>query len=111
MESDSNLKILDAEGGNWLTITMAIDQAPFDDVRVRQAMRLICNREEMVQRVLAGHGRSATTCTASWIPAIQTEFPQREQDIEQAQALLTEAGQEGLTIDLFAPDDTAGLPS
>ncbi len=25
-------------------------------------------------------------------------------------ALLAEAGQEGLTIDLFAPDDTAGLP-
>ena len=37
------------------------------------------------------------------------DFPQREQDIEQAMALLAEAGQENLTIDLFAPDDTAGL--
>jgi peptide/nickel transport system substrate-binding protein len=42
--------------------------------------------------------------------ACYPDFPQREQDIEQAMALLAEAGQENLSIDLFAPDDTAGLP-
>ena len=109
VESDSNLTILESEAGNWLTITMAIDQAPFDDVRVRQAMRLIVNREEMVQRVLSGHGRVGNDMYGVFDPCYPTDFPQREQDIEQAQALLTEAGQEGLTIDLFAPDDTAGL--
>src|SRR5262249_36161986 len=57
VEGNSNLRLLESEAGSWLPITMAIDQPPFDDVRVRQAMRLIANRDEMVQRVLSGHGR------------------------------------------------------
>jgi len=109
LESDSNLRILESQAGNWLVITMAIDQAPFDDVRVRQAMRLIANREEMVERVLAGHGRVANDMYGVLDPCYPKDIPQREQDIEQAMALLADAGQEGLTIDLFAPDDTAGL--
>jgi peptide/nickel transport system substrate-binding protein len=38
---------------------MRIDQAPFNDVRVRQAMRLIVNRPQMVEQVLSGQGRIA----------------------------------------------------
>ncbi|MGI9054068.1 MAG: ABC transporter substrate-binding protein [Ilumatobacteraceae bacterium] len=110
VESDSNLRILESQAGNWLVITMAIDQAPFDDVRVRQAMRLIANRQEMVDRVLVGHGRIANDMYGVLDPCYPADIPQREQDIEQAMALLAEAGQENLTIDLFAPDDTAGLP-
>ncbi len=108
IEGNSNLQLLESEAGSWLPITMAIDQPPFDDVRVRQAMRLICNREEMVQRVLSGHGRVGNDMYGTFDPCYP-DFPQREQDIEQAMALLAEAGQENLTIDLFAPDDTAGL--
>lgn len=107
--SDSNLAVLESEAGSWLTITMAIDQEPFTDARVRQAMRLIVNREEMVQRVLSGHGRVANDMYGVFDPCYPADFPQREQDIEQARALLAEAGQEDLTIELFAPDDTAGL--
>ena len=91
---------------------MAVDQAPFDDVRVRQAMRLILNREEMVQRVLVGsrscrqrHVRRRST------PATSHEFPQREQDIEAgAWRCSPKPARRASTIDLFAPDDTAGLP-
>jgi peptide/nickel transport system substrate-binding protein len=109
IESDSNLRLLESEAGSWLVITMAVDQPPFDDVRVRQAMRLIPNREEMVQRVLSGHGRVGNDMYGVFDACYPKDFPQREQDIEGAMALLAEAGQEGLTIDLFAPDDTAGL--
>ena len=38
---------------------MAVDQEPFTDVRVRQAMRLIVDRDAMVEQVLAGYGRVA----------------------------------------------------
>jgi peptide/nickel transport system substrate-binding protein len=109
IESDSSLRILESEAGSWLPITMAIDQPPFDDVRVRQAMRLIPDREEMVARVLSGHGRVGNDMYGVFDPCYPTDFPQRTQDIEQAMALLAEAGQENLTIELFAPDDTAGL--
>ena len=35
---------------------MRVDAAPFDDVRVRQALRLIVDRQQMVDQVLGGHG-------------------------------------------------------
>jgi peptide/nickel transport system substrate-binding protein len=108
--AQSSLVVLESEAGSWLPITMAIDQEPFTDPRVRQAMRLIVNREEMVERVLSGHGRVANDMYGVFDPCYPSQFPQRAQDIAQAQELLRAAGQEGLTIDLFAPDDTAGLP-
>jgi peptide/nickel transport system substrate-binding protein len=108
--SNSDLVVLESEAGSWLPITMAIDQEPFTDPRVRQAMRLIVDREQMVERVLSGHGRVANDMYGVFDPCYPSDFPQRAQDIAQAQELLQAAGQEGLTIELFAPDDTAGLP-
>ncbi len=103
--------VLNSEGGGWLTISMAVDQEPFTDVRVRQAMRLMVDRQAMVDEVLGGYGRVANDLFAPLDPVyIGDELPQREQDIAGAMALLAEAGQENLEIDLFAPNDTAGLP-
>ena len=109
VEGNSNLRLLESEAGSWLPITMAIDQPPFDDVRVRQAMRLIANRDEMVERVLSGHGRVGNDMYGVFDPCYP-DFPQRVQDIEKAKSLLADANQANLEIDLFAPDDTAGLP-
>ncbi len=109
IESASNYKILESQAGSYLPITMAIDQAPFDDVRVRQAMRLIVDRDEMVERVLSGYGRVANDLYSPFDAGYAGDLPQRVQDIDAAKALLQDAGQADLTIDLFAPNDTAGL--
>lgn len=110
VKADSNFTLMVSEAGSWLPITMAVDQAPFDDVRVRQAMRLIPDREQMVQQVLSGFGSVGNDMYGKLDASYPKDFPQRGQDLEAAKALLKEAGQENLTIDLFAPDDTAGLP-
>jgi peptide/nickel transport system substrate-binding protein len=104
-------KVLNAAGGGWLTISMAVDQEPFTDVRVRQAMRLVVDRQAMVDEVLGGYGRIANDLYSP-LDAVYLgdELPQRDQDIEAAKALLEEAGMADLEIDLFAPNDTAGLP-
>jgi peptide/nickel transport system substrate-binding protein len=108
--ANPDLKILESEAGSWLPITMAVDQDPFTDERVRQAMRLIVDRDQMVQRVLSGHGRVANDMYGVFDSSYPKDFPQRKQDIDQAKQLLKDAGKENLEIDLFAPDDTAGLP-
>jgi peptide/nickel transport system substrate-binding protein len=110
IEANSDLQLLESTAGNWQTITMRIDVPPFDDVRVRQAMRLIVDREEMVQRVLSGHGSIGNDMYGLLDGSYPKDFPQRVQDIDKAKALLAEAGQSDLSIELFAPDDTAGLP-
>ncbi len=89
---------------------MAVDQDPFDDVRIRQAMRLIVDRDEMVEQVLSGYGRVANDLYSPLDAVYANDLPQRTQDIDEAKKLLADAGQSDLTIDLFAPNDTAGLP-
>jgi peptide/nickel transport system substrate-binding protein len=103
-------KVLNSAGGGWLTISMAVDQDPFTDVRVRQAMRLIVDRDAMVEQVLAGFGRVANDLYSPLDAAYAKDLPQRKQDFDAAKKLLDEAGKTGMTIDLFAPNDTAGLP-
>jgi peptide/nickel transport system substrate-binding protein len=109
VEGNSGLKILESEGGGWLPLCMAVDQEPFTDPRVRQAFRLIVNRDEMVQQALAGHGRVANDLYGVFDACYPTDLPQRTQDLEQAKALLAEAGKEGLTIDLQTTNGGTGM--
>jgi peptide/nickel transport system substrate-binding protein len=110
VEGTQGYKVLNSEGGGWLTISMAVDQDPFTDVRVRQAMRLIVDRDAMVEQVLSGYGRVANDLYSPLDAAyIGNDLPQRKRDIEGAKKLLADAGKSGMTIDLFAPNDTAAL--
>ncbi len=106
----SGYAVLNSPGGGWLPIVMAVDQEPFTDVRVRQAMRLIVDRDAMVEQVIGGFGRVANDLYAPLDPTYLKSAPQRKQDIAGAKKLLADAGKSDLNIDLFAPDDTAGLP-
>ena len=62
------------------------------DERVRQAMRLIMDRQQMVDLALAGYGRVGNDMWSIYDPAYPKDLPQRTQDIEQAKSLLKQAG-------------------
>jgi peptide/nickel transport system substrate-binding protein len=92
--------VLISQTGQWQPFTMRVDVAPFSDARVRQAMRLIVDRPQMVLAVLSGQGRIANDMYAPLDPGYNHTVPQRQQDIEQAKSLLKQAGQEGLSVQL-----------
>jgi len=108
-KAQGNLAILESEGGGWLPLCMAIDLEPFNDVRVRQAMRLIVDRQQFVDQVLSGHGRIANDLYGPFDVSYNSTLPQRAQDLEGAMALLKEAGKEGLVVDLHTTDGAAGM--
>lgn len=90
--------------GEWSGLVMRTDTPPFDDVRVRKAMRLLADRQAFIDLVLNGQGTLvcdtpvAKTDVYHW----ETECPQ---DLEQAKALLTEAGYaDGLTVTMHTAD-------
>ena len=98
-----------SETGGWLPICMAIDIPPFDDVRVRQAMRLIVDRPQMITQVLSNYGTQGNDLYARFDPGYDHSLPQRQQDISEAKKLLKAAGQQNLSVDLHTTNGAAGM--
>jgi peptide/nickel transport system substrate-binding protein len=98
-------------GPGWVPFTMRLDAPPFNDVRVRQAMRLVVDRPQLQRAVYGGHGFIGNDIFGRTDPAYATSgIPQRHQDIAQAKALLKAAGHEGLTVTLVtAPIRTGAV--
>jgi peptide/nickel transport system substrate-binding protein len=113
----SQVKVAQAQGmaalisktGGWLPLCMAIDMPPFDDVRVRQAMRLLVDRKGMISQVASGYGFIGNDLYAPFDPGYDHSLPQREQDIEQAKSLLKAAGHANLAVDLHTTNGAAGM--
>jgi peptide/nickel transport system substrate-binding protein len=99
-------KVLDAHTGAWQPFTMRIDQKPFNDVRVRQAFRLIIDRKQMIEQAFAGYGMEGNDVYAPFDPGTTlAALPQRAQDLAQAKSLLKAAGYDNnLTVTLTTSD-------
>lgn len=109
LRTDPRLRVLDSTTGSWLPFTMRVDKAPFDDVRVRQAMRLVVDREQMIRQVLSGQGRVGNDMYAPFDPGYAKELPQRKQNIAEAKRLLKAAGKPDLTVELVTSPIQAGI--
>ena len=109
IEATSGLGLLNAETGAWRPFTMRIDVKPFSDVRVRQAFRLIVDRQQMIDQAYSGLGALANDMYARYDPGTPQTSPQRAQDIEQAKSLLKQAGYDNnLTVELTTSDGALG---
>lgn len=93
-------KVLISDGGGWTPFTMRVDLAPFNDVNVRQAFRLLVDRKQMLDVVFEGYGTIGNDLFAIWDSDYDHSIAQREQDIDQAKFLLKQAGHEKLTVQL-----------
>ncbi|WUH98905.1 ABC transporter substrate-binding protein [Spirillospora sp. NBC_00431] len=98
MKSDVNLKV---------SIGMRADKEPFNDVRVRQAMRLIVDRKLALTNAFDGLGEVANDHSGfdKCVPAV----PQRVQNLDEAKKLLAAAGKSNLTIDLETAANKPGM--
>ncbi|MFD8865689.1 ABC transporter substrate-binding protein [Streptomyces sp. NPDC059590] len=84
--------------------------SPFADARVREAMRLVVDREAMVKQVLSGYGTVANDILGTGDPDYAKDIPQRTRDLAKARTLLKDAGFDlSKTYDLITTDDIAGL--
>jgi len=89
-----------SDTGAWVPFTMRVDVAPFSDVRVRQALRLIVDRQQMIDQALNGFGILGNDLYSPFDPVFASDLPQRVQDIDQAKSLLAQAGQSDLDVEL-----------
>ena len=108
LQSGSSVTALVSNSGGYNPFTMRMDVAPFNDVRVRQALRLVVDRKQMRELVFDGHGIIANDLWSPWDPVYDKSIPQRDQDIEQAKSLLRHAGRRDLRLQLITSDIAQG---
>ncbi len=80
-------------------IYLRSDLAPFNDVRVRQALRLIYDRQQVVDNAYAGFAEVASDASVR-SGACLPKLPKRTQDIAKAKQLLSDAGQSNLSFEI-----------
>ena len=110
LKDDPSVQLLETAASNSMTVSMWVDTKPFDDVKVREALKLVVDRQAMVDTVLLGFGETAADNPVPvGNPASYTkEAP--KQDIEKAKALLAEAGyKDGLKFDLYTAEGVPGM--
>ncbi|MEX2649672.1 MAG: ABC transporter substrate-binding protein [Alphaproteobacteria bacterium] len=105
LQADPDITLTKAPGGTAVTMGMFIDVPPFDDNRVRQAMKLVIDRQAIVDTALLGFGIPGNDNPIMPISpdAYRTDTMQR--DVAKAKQLLAEAGHpDGITVELHAAD-------
>jgi peptide/nickel transport system substrate-binding protein len=88
--------------------TMRVDKGETADVRVRQAMKLIPDRQAIIDSALAGFGTVGNDLMGQGCPYFDSSH-QPIQDLERAKSLLKAAGRAGATFTLGASPATPGL--
>ena len=94
-------------GGAVMCFTMNTALSPFDDPRVREAMRLVIDRQAMVNGVLLGQGEIGNDLVGLGMTGYHDGLPQRTRDVARAAELFSAAGVSEL--DLVASEVAPGL--
>ncbi|WP_305969991.1 MULTISPECIES: ABC transporter substrate-binding protein [unclassified Mameliella] len=103
LKANPMVRIQEVSCNQQYTFPMLTDVAPFNDVNVRRALKFAINRQEMVDKILLGHGRVGNDTPIG--PANQyfaADMEQNSYDPDKAKFYLKEAGLSSLDIDLSA---------
>ncbi len=92
MIRSAGAKIIVNPGGSWTPLVMNTNVAPYNDVRVRQAMKLLIDRDKAVKIALAGYGTVGNDLFAKYDALYAADIPQRTFDPKKARELLKAAG-------------------
>jgi peptide/nickel transport system substrate-binding protein len=103
----SGVKPVASKAGGIVPFTMRVDQPPFHDVRVRQALRLLVDRAQLIDSALDGFGTVASDVFSPYDPDFDAGLV-RHTDINQAKFLLKQAGQSNLQVTLTTSQIATG---
>jgi peptide/nickel transport system substrate-binding protein len=103
LQANPNIDVVITPGLRTIYIFFNVTEAPFDDVRVRQAVNYAVDKEALVRDLFSN---AALVSSAPFAPPIfgyaEQEFYKR--DVEKAKALLAEAGvAQGTKVVLYHP--------
>jgi peptide/nickel transport system substrate-binding protein len=111
VQNNPDIQIMTTGPATSVVLAMWVDTPPFDDERVRDALKMVVDRQAMVDTALLGYGfigdDNPVPPVSPW--AWRSEVPAR--DVEGARALLAEAGygpDNPLKFDLYSSEYIPG---
>ena len=102
IRANPTVRIFEVTGNQHFTFPMRTNVAPYTDLKVRQALKHLVDRQEMVDKVLMGHGAVAYDNPIG--PANQyfaDDLEVNTYDPDRAASLIRDAGLSGLEFDLY----------
>jgi peptide/nickel transport system substrate-binding protein len=107
LKQNSQFTVSSLPSGQWFPMAMRVDVDPFKDVRVRQAIRLAVDRQEIINAAYGGQAGYGNDLFGLFDPVIDQSLV-RHRDVEQAKSLLKQAGKENLTVQMTVAPVGAG---
>ena len=99
------IDILETTGTLHYTFPMRVDQKPFDNYDMRMGLKLSIDREELVKKILSGHGALGNDHPISISDRYHaSELAQRAYDPDKAAHHFKKAGMAGANIELSASE-------
>jgi peptide/nickel transport system substrate-binding protein len=105
MKRVKSINIVEATGTLHYTFPMRTDAAPFDNYDLRMAVKLSVDRQQLVDKILLGHGSLGNDHPISTANTYHNDnLAQRSYDPDKARFHLKKAGMEGAKLDLSVSD-------
>lgn len=105
LNENPKLKVIQGPGYKFSYITMNMSLAPYDDIRVREALTISLNMEAIVKSVFQGSAKAADSLMAPTVFGYNKVGPYTY-DPDRAKSLLQEAGYgNGLKVTIMTNED------
>ena len=98
------ITVVQGPSGSHYLMVMHCDTAPFDNNDFRMGLKLACNREDIVDKVLRGLGTVGNDQPIPIADPFYADLPQRAYDPDQAKFHMKKAGYNGEKIPLSTSD-------
>ncbi|MCG7505391.1 ABC transporter substrate-binding protein [Mesorhizobium retamae] len=109
VRKSSSAQVLLSQAGATATFPMHVDKAPFDNPKVRKALKLAFDREEFVKIAFGGIGTAGCDHPIPpGDPFCASDLPLPRPDKAEVVRLLTEAGHADTTFELHTSDANYG---
>lgn len=109
LTQDPKIKSLVSGTTSYPMVAVRVDLEPFNDPKVLEALKLVVDRQQIVDNAFAGYATIANDYLGNNNACPAPDVPQRTQDIDKAKALLAEAGKSNLELELVTDGAFAGM--
>ncbi|MFO1040086.1 MAG: ABC transporter substrate-binding protein [Geminicoccaceae bacterium] len=89
------IKIIDVPSAGHYLFVMRCDMAPFDNLDLRLAMKYGIDREDIIKKILLGHGALGNDNPIPGFDPFHADIPQRTYDLDKAKFHFKKSGFEG----------------